>query len=62
MQVSEDAVADALEFGHEQIKHIIKAIQQLHDKVKPNKVTVPRVALRRISRQGNRTEIRREAA
>ena len=41
MQVSEDAVADALEFGHEQIKHIIKAIRQLHDKVKPNKVTVP---------------------
>ncbi len=41
MQVSEDAVADALEFGHEQIKHIIAAIRQLHDKVKPNKVTVP---------------------
>jgi polyribonucleotide nucleotidyltransferase len=44
MQVSEDAVADALEFGHEQIKHIIKAIRQLHDKVKPNKVTVPALA------------------
>ncbi len=41
MQVSEDSVADALEFGHEQIKHIIAAIRQLHDKVKPNKVTVP---------------------
>jgi polyribonucleotide nucleotidyltransferase len=41
IQVSEDSVADALEFGHEQIKHIIAAIRQLHDKVKPNKVTVP---------------------
>jgi polyribonucleotide nucleotidyltransferase len=40
-EVSEDTVADALEFGHEQIKHIIAAIRQLHDKVKPNKVTVP---------------------
>src|SRR6202162_2721130 len=41
IEVSEDSVADALEFGHEQIKHIIGAIRQLHDKVKPNKVTVP---------------------
>jgi polyribonucleotide nucleotidyltransferase len=41
MEVSEDSVADALEFGHEQVKHIIAAIRQLHDKVKPNKVTVP---------------------
>ena len=41
VEVSEDAVADALQFGHEQIKNIIKAIRELHDKVKPNKVTVP---------------------
>jgi polyribonucleotide nucleotidyltransferase len=41
MEVSEDAVAGALEFGHEQIKLIIAAIRQLHDKVKPKKVTVP---------------------
>ncbi len=41
IEVSEDTVADALEFGHEQIKHIIAAIRQLHDKVKPNKVSVP---------------------
>ena len=41
IEVSEDTVADALEFGHEQIKHIIAAIRELHDKVKPNKVTVP---------------------
>src|SRR5271167_1374843 len=40
-EVSEDAVADALEFGHEQIKLIIKAIRELHDQLKPNKVTVP---------------------
>ncbi len=41
IEVSEDTVADALEFGHEQIKHIIAAIRQLHDQIKPNKVTVP---------------------
>src|SRR5579862_1013532 len=39
-EVSEDTVADALEFGHQQIKHIIAAIRQLHDQLKPNKVTV----------------------
>ncbi|HSZ19961.1 MAG TPA: polyribonucleotide nucleotidyltransferase [Candidatus Acidoferrum sp.] len=41
IEVSEDTVADALEFGHEQIKHIIAAIRQLHDQINPNKVTVP---------------------
>ena len=39
-EVSEDTVAEALEFAHEQIKLIIKAIRQLHDQLKPNKVTV----------------------
>jgi polyribonucleotide nucleotidyltransferase len=41
IEVSEDAVADALQFGHEQIKLIIAAIRGLHDQIKPNKVTVP---------------------
>src|ERR1035437_682627 len=41
MEVSEDAVLDALQFGHDQVKLIIRAIRELHDKVKPNKVTVP---------------------
>src|ERR1700674_5087523 len=41
IEVSEDSVADALQFGHDQIKRIIAAIRELHDKVKPNKVTVP---------------------
>jgi polyribonucleotide nucleotidyltransferase len=41
IEVSEDTVADALEFGHAQIKHIIAAIRQLHDMIKPNKVIVP---------------------
>ncbi len=41
VEVSEDTVASALEFAHEQIKLIIGAIRQLHDKIKPNKVTVP---------------------
>ena len=40
IEVSEDTVADALEFGHQQIKQIIKAIRELHDMVKPKKVTV----------------------
>ncbi|MBZ5641436.1 MAG: polyribonucleotide nucleotidyltransferase [Acidobacteriia bacterium] len=40
VEVSEDQVAEALQFGHDQIKHIIAAIRELHDKVKPNKVTV----------------------
>jgi len=39
-EVSEDTVADALQFGHDQIKLIIEAIRELHDKVKPTKVTV----------------------
>jgi len=41
MEVSEDTVAGALEFAHEQIKLIIGAIRKLHDQIKPNKVTVP---------------------
>jgi polyribonucleotide nucleotidyltransferase len=41
IEVSEDTVADALEFAHDQVKRIIAAIRELHDKVKPNKVTVP---------------------
>jgi polyribonucleotide nucleotidyltransferase len=44
IEVSEDAVADALEFGHQQIKQIIKAIRQLHDMVKPIKATVAPLA------------------
>ena len=40
VEVSEDTVAEALQFAHDQIKLIIKAIRELHDKVKPTKVTV----------------------
>src|SRR5690349_16489034 len=40
VEVAEDTVAEALAFGHEQIKRIIAAIQQLHDEIKPNKVVV----------------------
>ncbi len=40
VEVSEDTVADALQFGHDEVKRIIAAIRELHDKVKPNKVTV----------------------
>jgi polyribonucleotide nucleotidyltransferase len=41
LEVSEDTVAEALSFGHEQIRRIIAAIRQLHDQLKPNKVVVP---------------------
>jgi polyribonucleotide nucleotidyltransferase len=41
LEVSEDTIADALSFGHEQIRRIIAAIRELHDRVRPNKVVVP---------------------
>src|SRR5580692_3070521 len=40
LEVSEEAVADALEFGHAEIKKIVAAIRDLHDRVKPVKVPV----------------------
>ena len=41
LEVSEDTVAEALSFGHEQIKRIIAAIRELHAQLKPQKVVVP---------------------
>jgi polyribonucleotide nucleotidyltransferase len=38
LEVSEDQYAEALEFAHGEIRKIVAAIQQLHDKVKPEKV------------------------
>ncbi len=40
-EVSEEKVAEALEFGHEQIKKIVAAIKQLHDQIKPTKIVIP---------------------
>src|SRR5580693_6414042 len=40
LEVSEDAVTDALQFGHAEIKRIVAAIRELHDRVKPVKVSV----------------------
>ncbi len=40
LEVSEDTVAEALSFGHEQCRNIIGAIRQLHDQIKPKKVEV----------------------
>jgi polyribonucleotide nucleotidyltransferase len=40
MEVSEDQIADALAFAHEQIKKIVAAIKDLHSQIKPVKVTV----------------------
>src|SRR5690348_5834243 len=44
MEVAEETIADALSFGHEQIRRIIAAIRELHDQVRPNKVKVPPLA------------------
>src|SRR5882724_1977411 len=41
LEVSEESVADALEFGHAQIKKIVAAIKDLHAQLKPKKVIVP---------------------
>jgi polyribonucleotide nucleotidyltransferase len=40
LEVSEETVVDALEFGHAQIKKIVAAIRELHAQIKPTKVTV----------------------
>jgi polyribonucleotide nucleotidyltransferase len=40
LEVSEEAVVDALEFGHAQIKKIVGAIKELHTQLKIKKVTV----------------------
>jgi len=39
-EVSEEKVAEALEFGHEQIKKIVGGIKELHAQIKPKKVVV----------------------
>jgi polyribonucleotide nucleotidyltransferase len=40
LEVSEEMVVDALEFGHAQIKKIVAAIRELHAQIKPTKVKV----------------------
>jgi polyribonucleotide nucleotidyltransferase len=40
MEVSEDAMSDALQFAHTEIRKIVAAIRELHDHVKPVKVEV----------------------
>lgn len=39
-EVSEEKVAEALEFGHEQIKKIVAGIKQLHGQIKPTKMVI----------------------
>jgi polyribonucleotide nucleotidyltransferase len=41
LEVSEESVVDALEFGHAQIKKIVGAIKELHAQLKIKKVVVP---------------------
>ncbi len=40
LEVSEETVADALEFGHAEIRKIVAAIKELGEKVNPQKVAV----------------------
>jgi len=40
LEVSEETVVEALEFGHAQIKKIVAAIRELHAQIKPTKVKV----------------------
>ncbi len=62
LEVSEDTVAEALSFGHEQVRRIIAAIRQLHDQLKPTKVVVPPVPFDEKLAHGDRAEIRRAPA
>jgi polyribonucleotide nucleotidyltransferase len=39
-EVSEEKVVEALEFGHDQVKKIVGAIKELHNRLKPKKVAV----------------------
>src|SRR5439155_11415691 len=39
-EASEETVVEALEFGHNQVKKIVAAIQELHGQLKPKKVVV----------------------
>jgi len=41
LEVSEDQVAEALAFAHENIKRIVMGIRDLHGQIMPKKVTVP---------------------
>src|SRR5260221_6205493 len=40
LEVSEETVVEALEFGHAQVKKIVAAIRELHAQLKPKKVDV----------------------
>jgi len=41
LEVSEDTIADALQFGHDQVRKMVGAIRELHAKINPTKVVVP---------------------
>src|ERR1700685_3109997 len=44
LEVSEETVVEALEFGHAAVKKIIAAIRDLHNQIKPKKVKVEALA------------------
>jgi len=40
LEVSEETVADAIDFGHREVRKIVAAIRELHAKVNPTKIVV----------------------
>jgi polyribonucleotide nucleotidyltransferase len=45
LEVSEDMVVDALEFGHKEVRKILAAIDELYARVQPTKFSMPVVAI-----------------
>ena len=62
LEVSEDAVADALEFGHAEIRKIVAAIRELQGRVKPQKVAVTPPAFDEALYKQIQQAVRRETA
>ena len=62
LEVSEETVADALEFGHAEIRKIVAAIRELHARLNMMKVTVTPPAFDEALYKRNHQEVRRAPA
>ena len=61
LEVSEETVVEALEFGHAAVKKIIAAIRDLHNQIKPKKVKVEPLPFDQAIYSRSRQDVRREA-
>ena len=61
LEVSEEAVVDALEFGHAEVKKIVAAIRELHAQTQAEEGCGRAAAVRPGALQRPREEVRREA-